>query len=688
MNQIINNINRCLLVFLLVFTTTDMYAQTPVQATIENTNPTDAQILSALNGGGMTMYLGTGDGLVRGVRNRQIATFSNGLNAGFGMDEGILLTTGRASEDLASRNNTTNKSYQAQSNTYTDSDLTGIFNQATRDVVIYKFKVTLASHTTAIRAVFQFGSEEYPDFVGSQFNDAFGFFVRPISGGATLPGGASVINMARLPHSNNPISINTVNYGYAGSSGSATYSGLDLTQSEHYMVNGHTTTVNSNGRLNSNTNPGPFPVFIEYNGLTKLITYDLKNLTPGGTYEFKIAIADAGDTQYDSGVLLKKVQGTTGADVKIEKVIDMMDPAYGDEIEFTLTASNLGPYDAKGAVVQDVLPNGYTYVSHIADKGTYNTATGEWSIGDIQAIFEEAELKIRATVNNTGNYTNVATIVSDEPDPDYSNNTAVMTPNPLCYEELVFYDDFGQSNSSINGGRTTSAYMPANSFTFANAYPTSTNDGQTAIDNNHYAVVSPGYIKNGWNPANLSWYFWTPAFYGENGPEAGAVTDISGTEEGAVMVINGGETLDAFYARDINVVQGETYRASMWMYLVKGPARIAIDIKEKDTGKIMGIYTTETFEDWGSTKGKWINVELYFSVPTVAEAPCGIGDLVLEFRNDLDASFGNDYYIDNITLTRLGSLCPMPATPLVIECPKPPIVVTNPMLRSRGTKNK
>ena len=686
-----NNPNNSLLkyiflvFFIIVFSKQKITAQTPVQATIENTNPTDAQILSALNGGGMTMYLDSGDGLIRGTRSQQIATFSNGLNAGFGMDEGILFTTGQATIDLGQRNTATQSSYYPQSATYNDSDLRGIFNQAIYDVVVYKFKVTLASHTTAIRAVFQFASEEYPDYVGSVYNDAFGFFVRPFSGGATLPGGASVINMARLPFSNNPISVNTVNYGYAGVNGSSTFAGLDLGQSEFYLNNGHTTTV-SGGRLEANTNPGNKSVYIEYNGLTKLITYDLKDLTPGGTYEFKIAIADASDGALDSGVMLKRVQGTTGADVKIEKVIDMMDPAYGDEIEFTLTASNLGPYDAEGAVVQDVLPNGYTYVSHTASKGTYNPATGEWSIGDIQAIFEEAELKIRATVNNTGNYTNVATIVSDEPDPDYSNNTAVMTPNPLCYEELVFYDDFGQSNSSINSGRTTSAYMPANSFTFANAYPTSTNDGQTAIDNNHYAVVSPGYIKNGWNPANLSWYFWTPAFYGENGPEAGAVTDISGTEEGAVMAINGGQTLDAFYARDINVVHGETYRASMWMYLVKGPARVAIDIKEKDTGKIMGIYTTDTFEDWGSTKGKWINVELYFSVPTVAEAPCDIGDLVLEFRNDLDASFGNDYYIDNLTLTRLGSLCPMPAAPLVIECPKPPIIITNPMLPSKANK--
>src|SRR5690606_13011927 len=139
------------------------------------------------NGGGMTLYLDTGDGLISGVRNQQIATFSNGEAAGFGMEEGVLFTTGNATIDLSNRNSEEQMSNMPQSTTYSDPDLTGIFTQATRDVVIYKFKVTLANHTSAIRAVFQFGSEEYPDYVGSRFNDAFGFFVRPVSAGATLP---------------------------------------------------------------------------------------------------------------------------------------------------------------------------------------------------------------------------------------------------------------------------------------------------------------------------------------------------------------------------------------------------------------------------------------------------------------------------------------------------------------------
>src|SRR5690554_8015282 len=176
----------------------------------------------------MTFFLGSGDGLVRGERDQQTAIFSGGDNANLGMDEGVFFTTG-SNIQLISHNLETESSYYPQDeDTYNDSDLMGIFNLAVNDVVIYKFKVTLASHTSAIRVVYQFGSEEYPNYVGSEFNDAFGFFIRPVSVGATLPGGVPVINMARLPQSNNPISVNTVNYGYAGDQGDISFPGLDL----------------------------------------------------------------------------------------------------------------------------------------------------------------------------------------------------------------------------------------------------------------------------------------------------------------------------------------------------------------------------------------------------------------------------------------------------------------------------
>lgn len=409
--------------------------------------------------------------------------------------------------------------------------------------------------------------------------------------------------------------------------------------------------------------------------MTELITYDLIGLTPGGTYEFKIAIADASDEQYDSGVLIKKIHGTTGADLKIEKTIDMQDPAYGDQIKFSLKASNLGPYDAAGTVVNDLLPSGYTYVSHSASKGTYDQNSGIWNIGGLQAIHETVTLDIIATLNETGEYTNIATITSDEPDPNLENNLAMAKPNPMCYEDLVFYEDFGTSDPDVNSGRSTTPYMPAESFSFATPFPVSTNSDETQIGAGHYAVVAPAYIKEGWDPNDLAGYNWTPGIW-----DAGAITDISGKNSGALLAVNTNENLDVFYKREITLEHDETYRASFWMYLLEGPAKIAIDIKEKSTGKLLGTYTTETFSDGGSAKNKWSNVQLYFKVPAVEDIHCTIDDVYLEIRNDLEENSGSRFYIDNIGLTSLGPQCPMPADPLDIECPTKPLIITNPML--------
>lgn len=670
---------RIVILFALIGVTERGFSQT--QATIQNSNPSDNQILNALDGGGMTMFLGPGDGLVRGVRNQQIAVFSGGDNAGLGMDEGVVFSTGNVVKELSQQNiETASSNWPQNSSTYNDPDLQGIFNGAINDVVVYKFKVTLSNYTSALRVVFQFGSEEYPDYVGSMFNDAFGFFVRPVSSGATLPGGASVINMARLPHSNNPISINTVNFGYAGDQGDTTYPGLDLGQSEHYINNGHTTVVAGNGRLVFNDNPGPKPVFVEYNGLTKLLTYDLTNLVPGQTYEFKIAIADSGDDTLDSGVIIKKIQGTTGADVKIVKTVDKMEPAIGSEVEFTLTASNLGPYDATNTNVSDLLPSGYTYLGHTASNGnsSYNSITGNWTIGNLEAIHQTETLKILALVKESGVHMNIATIGSDQLDPDYNNNMSSVNPVPFppCIDKTIFSDDFGSSDKDINSGRAISPYVPAAGYSFGIPHPTSAIQAETSIGKGYYAVVAPGNVKYGWNPSYLSEYLWTPSYQ-----EPGAITDVSGTTLGAAMAVNGGSKSNAFYQREASLEYGSIYRVALWIYVVNGPTQIAIDIKDKNSG---AVYNTTLLPEFSTgNEGHWTSVELYFRLPERSVLRCNIDDVLISFRNN-SFTQENNFYTDNISLIKLtsDSAC-IPASFINLKCPSR-LIITNPMLPAKA----
>jgi len=273
------------------------FSQTPVTYTA---NPTDAQINTALIGNNINI---TGSTLNFGDRATQIATFTNGTAAALQMNNGVFFGTGTVAKLLTTNNARNSTDDIPTTATFTDADLTAIDATATRDVVSYSFTVTLGPKATTLNIRYQFGSEEYPDYVGTNFDDAFGFFV-------TGPGISGTANLARLPN-NNPTSINKVNFGTPGFNTAAggPVAAYDGSQSALYINNGHNTTV-SGGKLVQNTNPGPFPVAVQFNGITKLITYSLSGLTPGGTYTFKIVIADAGDASLDSGVFINLIYGT------------------------------------------------------------------------------------------------------------------------------------------------------------------------------------------------------------------------------------------------------------------------------------------------------------------------------------------------------------------------------------------
>lgn len=409
--------------FVLGIASQNIYAQLgPV--TITNSNPTDSQILNAFQGSGVTF---SNPMLVAGDRSKQIAIFNNGSNANLGMDSGILFSTGNAVNHLQNKNISFDHS-DIIGHTYMDPDLVNIEPEAINDAVVFTFDVTLDPDITSLRMSFKFGSEEYPDYVGSPFNDAFGFFV-------TGPGINGTQNIARIPGSNVPVSINTVNYGILGYE-SDTFTPVDLSNSDYYTNNGHTTILEpGQNYLQQDDRPGPFPVHIEYNGLTKLITYDFANLTGGTTYNFKIAIADAFDGMLDAGVLIELISGSKGADVAITKEVDNPNPLVCSEVEFTLQASNLGPDLATGVMVKDLLPSGYTFVSAIPSKGVYDPNTGIWTIGTLNAITETATLNIVAIVNASGNHVNVATISAVQDDVNLSNNIAeAEAENCFCYK--------------------------------------------------------------------------------------------------------------------------------------------------------------------------------------------------------------------------------------------------------------
>lgn len=284
-----------ILLYFAVVASIHIFSQTPVTY---QSNPTNAQIHSSIIGNNVVISGGT---LNAGNRAQQIATFTNGTGAGLSMPSGVFFGTG-FNANLLSTNTATANSDQVTSGTFTDPDITSIDPQATRDVVSYSFSITLGPKASVLLIKYQFGSEEYPDYVGSAFDDAFGFFV-------TGPGISGTANLARLPN-NQPTSINKVNFGVPGAdSPTPVNAAYDGSQSALYINNGHPTTV-SGGKLIANNNTGAKPVAVQFNGITNLITYSLSGLTPGATYTFKVIIADTGDQIYDSGVFVNTIYAT------------------------------------------------------------------------------------------------------------------------------------------------------------------------------------------------------------------------------------------------------------------------------------------------------------------------------------------------------------------------------------------
>jgi hypothetical protein len=186
-------------------------------------------------------------------------TFTDGLSSGLSMDSGILLTSGDAS--LAVGPNSADGS-GAVNNLAGDSDLDGLIpGYSTNDATILEFDFVSTGGDLFFN--YQFASEEYNEYVGSQFNDVFGFF---------LDG----VNIALIPGTTDAVSINNVN----NTSNSALYNDNDL------------------------SDVSPVPYDIEYDGFTDMFTAVALDLA-AGTHHIKLAIADAGDFVLDSGVFIE-----------------------------------------------------------------------------------------------------------------------------------------------------------------------------------------------------------------------------------------------------------------------------------------------------------------------------------------------------------------------------------------------
>jgi hypothetical protein len=198
-------------------------------------------------------------------RVSQAGTFTGGLSAGIGIDEGIILTSGSA---LLAPGPNDNDGASAELGTAGDVDLSNESGEITNDANVLEFM--FETDTSDLFFNFVFASEEYNEYV-FDFNDPFAFF---------LDG----VNIALVPGTTDVVSVDNVNCG----------------NPYNPPLGGNNCDKYNNNDLDDG---GPF-FDIQYDGFTNVFTATAVGLDPG-PHRIKLVIADAGDTALDSAVFIE-----------------------------------------------------------------------------------------------------------------------------------------------------------------------------------------------------------------------------------------------------------------------------------------------------------------------------------------------------------------------------------------------
>jgi gliding motility-associated-like protein len=209
-----------------------------------------------------------------------------------GMNRGIILSTGSVTTAMGPNNV---PDAQGDFNDKKgDKDLEKLSSTRVNDAVGLSFEFVPVEKYVSFRYIF--ASEEYCEFVNSQFNDVFGFFVS----GPGLNGEFedNAINAAVLPNTDDYVSINNINH----------------LKNETFYVSNHL--AGDDSRCGILFTPKPLWGYIEYDGFTTILNAIIR-VVPCERYKIKLVVADVGDHLYDSAVFLEAKSFSLGGEVDI-----------------------------------------------------------------------------------------------------------------------------------------------------------------------------------------------------------------------------------------------------------------------------------------------------------------------------------------------------------------------------------
>lgn len=243
--------------------------------------------------------------------------------------KGLILSSGN-SFNVAGYNNSHN-----QSSTFgniavpeTDKDLAALISAKLFDICSIEFDFVPLDNS--IQFNYQFGSDEYPEYVDSPYNDIFAFIVSDET---------SSKNIAVMPGTNVPVSINTVNHKtnkdhfidnnlykqvvikrqdpvkstYRGTFVGGVLRGIASIFGSPNYVSGNRIVIAPDPELLKTMDVNLYRN-LRYDGITKKLVAQTY-VTPYKKYHLKIVLADVSDNIYDSGVFIEDRSLTSRKDV-------------------------------------------------------------------------------------------------------------------------------------------------------------------------------------------------------------------------------------------------------------------------------------------------------------------------------------------------------------------------------------
>ncbi len=286
-----------------------------------------------------------------------IGAFTSGANnPGLGIPSGVVMASGDVLETAANAGTFASSILGSAGDPYLEQ----ISGETSNDAIILQFD--FVPNADYVQFKYVFGSEEYPEWVCSSFNDMFAFSIQ----GVTVP--MPQTNIALIPTTSIPVGINTIN-------DDPTCGG---NYSQYYVDN--------------ESFSAPANSYVVYDGLTVVLIAET-NVICGETYTLRLMLSDGGDSSYDSGCFIEENSLTTGS-VSVETATAAADStAYEGCNEASITLTLNGP-----PIAQD-FPVPIWISDATADMGIDYANIPQLNIADSTMIIPAGQNSVQFTIS-------------------------------------------------------------------------------------------------------------------------------------------------------------------------------------------------------------------------------------------------------------------------------------------------